>query len=169
MKTLIPAAIRCSLMFTAVAALSVVYPASANLITNGGFETGDLTGWTLSGQGTGVSGTVSGIPPHSGNFQAFSAAPVGHALLSQNIPTTPGASYQLNIFLAIAGEPVNPFSFRQLERLDYLRVFPFNRIRLCRVWVSRDDCHQSLWTETAVRTTKRCSLPGSFWLLITSP
>ncbi len=64
MKTLIPAAIRCSLMFTAVAALSVVYPASANLITNGGFETGDLTGWTLSGQGTGMSGTVSGIPPH---------------------------------------------------------------------------------------------------------
>ena len=42
MKTLIPAAIRCSLML-AVTALSVVYPASANLITNGGFETGDLT------------------------------------------------------------------------------------------------------------------------------
>ena len=46
MKTLILAAIRCSLMFTAVAALSIAYPAKANLITNGGFETGDFTGWT---------------------------------------------------------------------------------------------------------------------------
>jgi len=32
MKTLIPAAIRCSLMFTAVAALSIVYPASVQAV-----------------------------------------------------------------------------------------------------------------------------------------
>src|SRR4051812_16119698 len=48
MKTLILAAIRCSLMFTAVAALSVAYPAKANLITNGDFETGDFSGWTVT-------------------------------------------------------------------------------------------------------------------------
>jgi hypothetical protein len=40
MKTLILAAIRCSLILAAVAALSVAYPAKANLITNGGFENG---------------------------------------------------------------------------------------------------------------------------------
>jgi hypothetical protein len=32
MKTLIPAAIRCSLMFTAVAALSLAYPASVQAV-----------------------------------------------------------------------------------------------------------------------------------------
>ena len=32
-------------MFTAVAALSVAYPARANLITNGGFEDG-FFGWS---------------------------------------------------------------------------------------------------------------------------
>ena len=57
-------------------------------------------------------------------FQAFSAAPVGHALLSQNIPTTPGASYQLNIFLAIAEEPVNPFLSVNWNGSALFRVFP---------------------------------------------
>jgi len=36
------------LALTAVAALSVAYPAKANLITNPGFETGNLSGWTLT-------------------------------------------------------------------------------------------------------------------------
>jgi hypothetical protein len=54
MKTIMLAAIRCSLMFTPVAVLSVAYPGKANLVTNGGFETGDFTGWTV----TGGSGTT---------------------------------------------------------------------------------------------------------------
>ena len=59
------------LALTAVAALSVAYPAKANLITNGGFETGDLTGWTQDGVGPAfVVGTFVGVAPHSGNFQA---------------------------------------------------------------------------------------------------
>ena len=39
------------LALTAVAALSVAYPAKANLITNPGFETGNFTGWTVVGSG----------------------------------------------------------------------------------------------------------------------
>jgi hypothetical protein len=35
-------------MFATAAAFSVAYPAKANLITNGGFETGDFTGWRAS-------------------------------------------------------------------------------------------------------------------------
>jgi hypothetical protein len=57
------------LTLTAVAALSFAYPASANLITNPGFETGDFTGWTGSLIG-GVVGTAFGVSPHSGSFQA---------------------------------------------------------------------------------------------------
>ncbi len=70
MKTLILSGIRCFLMFTAAGAFSVAHPAKANLITNGGFETGDFTGWTVSGD-TFVHGTYAGISPHSGNFQAL--------------------------------------------------------------------------------------------------
>jgi protein with PEP-CTERM/exosortase system signal len=83
------------LTLTAVAALSVAYPARANLITNPGFETGDFTGWTANGI-AGVAGTVDGIAPHSGNFQA--AFFVGS--LSQSVATTAGASYTIDFFLA---------------------------------------------------------------------
>jgi hypothetical protein len=65
------------LALTAVATLSVAYPAKANLITNPGFETGDFTGWT--GVDTAVvTGTIFGIAPHSGSFQALLGAPAGH-------------------------------------------------------------------------------------------
>src|SRR5206468_2771542 len=51
------------LAITAAAALSFAHPASANLITNPGFETGDLTGWTISPGGPFVTGTFNGIAP----------------------------------------------------------------------------------------------------------
>ena len=95
MKTLIFAAMRCSLMFTAVAALSVAYPAKANLITNPGFETGDFTGWTTNWS---VGGTRNGIAPHSGNFQAFAFQPL--ASLEQTLATTPGQSYTIDFWVA---------------------------------------------------------------------
>ena len=90
MKTLIPAAIRCSLMFTAVAALSVAYPARANLITNGGFEDG-FFGWSHSGT-VGLSGNA-----HSGNQAASFGVPSGS--VAQNV-TTPGTSYVVDFWLA---------------------------------------------------------------------
>jgi len=83
------------LALTAVAALSVACPAKANLITNGGFETGDFTDWTVSGVAT-VNGTVNGIAPHSGIFQANMLL-VG---LTQSVATTPGASYTIDFFVA---------------------------------------------------------------------
>jgi hypothetical protein len=88
-------------VLTAVATLSFAHPASANLITNPGFETGDFTGWTnVNGLGI-VHGTSFGISPHSGNFQAiFQAGPDG---LSQSVATTSGASYTIDFFLALGG------------------------------------------------------------------
>jgi len=103
MKTLILAAIRCSLMFTAAAAFSLALPAKANLITNPGFETGDFTGWTdVSGSvfGTFIGVPPHSVPPHSGSFQAVFGGP---GLLSQSVATTAGASYTINFFLALAG------------------------------------------------------------------
>ena len=96
MKTLILAAIRCCLMFTAVVGFSLAYPAKANLITNGGFETGDFTGWTVVGQAF-----VDGLP-HSGAFAAeFGVSSVS---LTQSVTTTPGASYVVDFWLAGVGD-----------------------------------------------------------------
>jgi VPDSG-CTERM motif len=85
------------LTITAAAVLSFAHPAKANLITNGGFEDGNFTGWTASGEG-GVFGTSGGIAPHSGNFQAVFTG--GVSALTQSVATTPGASYTIDFFLA---------------------------------------------------------------------
>jgi hypothetical protein len=58
----------------AAAAFSIVQPVKANLITNPGFETGDFTGWTAVGPPLGVTGTLDGIAPHSGNPKSYGAA-----------------------------------------------------------------------------------------------
>src|ERR1700756_1974087 len=91
---------------TAVAALSVAYPAKANLITNPGFETGDFTGWSISGGFVGVDGTVGAVSPHSGNFQALLGSGGG---ISQSVATTPSQSYTIDFFAASSsatGAPV---------------------------------------------------------------
>src|SRR5204862_5392997 len=102
MNTLIVSAIRCSLMFSAAAAFSLAHPAKANLITNPGFETGDFTGWTKVGLAD-VIGTNSGIAPPSGNFMAR----LFTGTLTQSVATTPGASYTINFFLALASNQSN--------------------------------------------------------------
>src|SRR5438874_10116435 len=81
--------------------LGITQSARANLITNGGFETGDFTGWNVTGEAS-VEGEVFGIPPHSGNFQAF----VFTGALHQSVATTPGASYTISFLLAYSGVPL---------------------------------------------------------------
>src|SRR5262245_46093102 len=70
---------------------------AVNLIVNGGFETGDFTGWTLS-----RNTTLFGVDhdAHSGNWAAFFGA-VGSPtyLMQQTITTTPGATYTLDFWL----------------------------------------------------------------------
>ena len=74
--------------------------ASANLITNGGFEanggvgTSTFAGWTAN---AGVS--VDGFFPNTGNFDAvFTAIPPGTGSLQQTI-ATPGTNYLLSFAL----------------------------------------------------------------------
>jgi hypothetical protein len=90
--------------------------AGSNLVTNGSFETGDFTGWTLSGDTTftGVCDATTcpgGFTPEDGNYAAY-FGPVGDtATISQSIATTPGDEYSLSFYLAnpVGGTP-NYFS-----------------------------------------------------------
>src|SRR5947207_3746098 len=80
-------------------ALGVSGLASANIVANGSFETGDFTGWTQIGN-TGFTGVeCPGAPfagPGDGNCDAF-LGPVGsNGTLSQSFPTVVGQVYSIS-------------------------------------------------------------------------
>lgn len=85
----------------AAACLGCAGGARADFIVNGGFETGDFTGWTVTGDAATYG--VDGSNPHSGNFNAFFGQPAndgaGKTLLMQAVTTTPGFAYVLDFYL----------------------------------------------------------------------
>lgn len=75
---------------------------NSGLVVNGGFETGNFTGWTLTSPNFTTfvdGGFTSGIPPYSGNWEAASDAFGALDYLSQTLATTAGASYTLSLWL----------------------------------------------------------------------
>jgi hypothetical protein len=98
LKTRLPALLLCA------AAFSFCSSAQANLVTNGGFETGDFTGWTQTGN-TGFSGVTC----PSGCFAFF--GPVGsNGGISETLATTPGAQYTVSYSLNPDGGTPSFFS-----------------------------------------------------------
>jgi len=104
----------------------ILLPMCANadsLVTNGGFETGDFTGWTITGPFACVGSTVSCEPsgygldadpgPHSGLYAAYLGGSGPDDLLSQTLATTAGQDYTLEFFLAAPsfGGSYTPNSF----------------------------------------------------------
>lgn len=95
---------------------TAVFASAGNLVQNGGFETGDFSGWTLSGDTSlvGVCSTSTcpgNFPPEQGMYAAY-FGPVGDtASISQELNTNPGQQYTLTFFLAnpVGGTP-NYFS-----------------------------------------------------------
>jgi hypothetical protein len=80
------------------------------LLVNGGFETGDFTGWT---QGGNTAATFVSSDPTTVNSGYYAAAlgPVGSpGTLSQTFATTPGSTLYLNFFLSSDGGLPNSFS-----------------------------------------------------------
>ncbi len=98
-----------------VALMFAATPMRADLLTNGGFETGSFSGWTISGPFACVSGSLCGGNaddtdrlPHSGNFAAYLGSPGNlnsqgqdDDMLSQTVATTAGQSYIVDFFLAV--------------------------------------------------------------------
>jgi chitinase len=81
--------------------------AAANLVTNAGFESGTLSGWSCP------AGGVTTSAPHSGSY-ALSATPSGSdiARCSQSIAVQPNTAYTLsawvkgsNVYLGVDGGP----------------------------------------------------------------
>jgi hypothetical protein len=89
------------LALSVATALCFASRASANLVTNGGFETGDFTGWTQSGD-TSFTGVGTGMA-NSGTYAAFFGPVESLGYISQNISTTAGSLYDLSFFLAQTG------------------------------------------------------------------
>jgi PEP-CTERM motif len=82
----------------AVLASAALSARAQNFVVNGGFEAGDLTGWTISGD-TSFTG-VGTDNPHSGNYEFFSGPTSSDGFLDQTIPTLADTSYQLEFWLS---------------------------------------------------------------------
>src|SRR5665213_1991960 len=86
------------------------------LVQNGGFETGDFTGWTLNGDGYNanyVDGSGTFVTAHSGTYCALLGEPGVLAYLSQTITTTAGQKYLISLWLnnPLTGSSRNPNEF----------------------------------------------------------
>ena len=86
----------------------------ANLVSNGGFETGDFTDWTVQGNVSSLF-NVSSFLPHTGTYSMFYAElESDDDRISQVLSTTIGQQYSLAFWTYNLGSP---------DDNDGLRVF----------------------------------------------
>jgi hypothetical protein len=92
------------------ACLVATASASAAAIVNGGFETGNLEGWSLYQSSPAVKWRVPAAgeeippPPISGQYAVSSQAGEGTAILYQDVPLEPASSHQLQLTFGYRSE-----------------------------------------------------------------
>jgi len=85
-----------------VAAVPFALSVGQSVVENGGFETGDFTGWTQSGNTAFTqigSGSSESSYLHSGTYAAMLGPSGSLGYLSQNVGTIPGANYLVSFWL----------------------------------------------------------------------
>jgi Carbohydrate binding domain/PEP-CTERM motif len=99
---------RKTLLFIVAVLASAALSAHANLVINGGFETGDFTGWTRSGDSSFTA--VNGILVHSGNFSLQTGPGTSDGFFDQTLTTVVGTTYTVDFWLAAQAGTPNDFS-----------------------------------------------------------
>jgi hypothetical protein len=87
-----------SFLVSLIALVALAGPVGANLVLNPGFETGDFTGWSVTGDGI----LIDNVFPNTGLYDAaFSALTTDSdpGVLSQVLTTSPGLSYTISFAL----------------------------------------------------------------------
>jgi subtilase family serine protease len=106
-----------------------------NVVQNGGFETGDFTGWTLNEAGGPFSfvddGSNVGFSPHSGSFFAALGDTSGVGTLSQTLTTCTNQSYLLSLWIYSPNKsPNTPNNFQVFwggtNVYSHANLLPFN-------------------------------------------
>jgi hypothetical protein len=69
------------------------------LIQNGGYETGNLACWTLTGSSSMTSVATNSTVVHSGAYGLGLTTPGAWVYLSQSLPTVPGQLYSVSLWL----------------------------------------------------------------------
>ena len=103
---------RCSIIllgFATVASCASIAHC-APLVVNGDFETGNIAGWTLSGNSGFAFASSSPSYVHTGTSGAALGAMGSLGFLSQDISTTPGDTYQVSYWFFSDGSTPNEFS-----------------------------------------------------------
>ena len=95
-------------LFAAVAVIGFAMGASAHaeLVTNGGFETGNFTGYTVNSSDSGVDTRVANTGLYSGYFGQVGSP--GH--ISQSLSTIAGALYDFSFAYLSDGRRPNSFT-----------------------------------------------------------
>ncbi len=92
------------LMASATLAMAPAAANAAELVTNGGFETGSFAAWTQFGN-TGATG-VDSSAAHTGAFGAYFGAVGSPGGITQTLSTVVGATYTISMWAAAdAGTP----------------------------------------------------------------
>jgi hypothetical protein len=84
---------------------------AGQLVQNGGFETGDFSDWTLTGDNVDIlvnGGGADGV--HSGDYCAQLGSAGQVTYVSQTIPTVPGQKYSVSMWLESDGLLPNEFT-----------------------------------------------------------
>ena len=107
-----------------------------DLVLDGGFEAGDFSYWTLSGESSiytnnyADSGSSTGYSPYEGNYFAALGQPSKLAYLSQPLPTLPNQYYLISIWLQNpSGSIPNQFQIRWNTNATTTNVI-FNRTNM---------------------------------------